>query len=81
MQYGNKFKDIPQKTLDLPIDNLKLPTRAKKGLDTLNIKTISQLLQKNESDLLKLRNIGRKTLNDIIESLKELGIETDFKDY
>ncbi len=67
--------------LDQPVGILELTVRASNCLTSVGIHTIRDLVQKTESDLLKIRNFGKTSLNDIKEKLKKLdlhlGIQLD----
>ena len=60
--------------LDKNIDELELSVRSYNCLINSNITTIRELIQKNEQDILKTRNFGRKSLNEIKEVLTGLGL-------
>jgi len=59
--------------MDTPIEELDLSVRAFNCLKANEIKTVGQLLQKREEELLALRNFGRKSLDEIKEKLVEKG--------
>ena len=61
------------------IDELELPIRASNCLKRANIRFVGELVQKTESELLKAKNFGRKSLEDIKKVLKELGLELGMK--
>ncbi len=61
------------------IDELELPIRASNCLKRANIHFVGELVQKTESELLKAKNFGRKSLEDIIKVLKEMGLELGMK--
>jgi DNA-directed RNA polymerase subunit alpha len=56
------------------VDELELSVRASNCLKTANIRTIADLVQKSESDLLKTKNFGKKSLNEIKTILGEMGL-------
>jgi DNA-directed RNA polymerase subunit alpha len=56
------------------VDELELSVRSYNCLKNANIRTIGELVQKNESEMLKTRNFGRKSLNEIKEILTEMGL-------
>ncbi|MBI2877686.1 MAG: DNA-directed RNA polymerase subunit alpha [Candidatus Tectomicrobia bacterium] len=60
--------------LDKSIDELELSVRAYNCLISSNIRTIRDLVQKTDSEILKTRNFGRKSLNEIKEVLAEMGL-------
>ena len=60
--------------LKRPLHELPLSQRTFKGLQHENIKHIGELIQRTEHDLLEIKNLGRKSLNEIKKVLAEMGI-------
>ena len=60
--------------LSQPVDELDLSVRAHNCLKAANIKTIGDLVRREESEMLKFRNFGRKSLQELIEVLDERGL-------
>jgi DNA-directed RNA polymerase subunit alpha len=56
------------------VDELELSVRASNCLKTANIRTIADLVQRTESELLKTKNFGKKSLNEIKTILGEMGL-------
>lgn len=56
------------------VDELELSVRSSNCLKNANIKTIADLVQKTEAEMLKTRNFGRKSLNEIKDILKQMGL-------
>jgi DNA-directed RNA polymerase subunit alpha len=56
------------------VEELELSVRSANCLKTANIKTIGDLVRKTESDMLKYKNFGRKSLNEIKEILNGMGL-------
>ena len=56
------------------VEELELSVRAANCLKTAHIQTIAELVQKTESDLLKTKNFGKKSLNEIKTILEEMGL-------
>jgi DNA-directed RNA polymerase subunit alpha len=56
------------------VDELELSVRSYNCLKNANIRTIGELVQKNEAEMLKTRNFGRKSLNEIKEILAGMGL-------
>lgn len=76
-----KKKEMPaDDPLDRPIDELDISTRAINCLKNNNIETLKDLLQFSESDLEKIKNFGKKSLNELIEALKKIGLTLPKKD-
>ncbi len=65
--------------LRLPISELELSVRSANCLKDANIKTISELVRKTESELLTFRNFGKKSLTEINDLLKVMGIHLGMK--
>jgi DNA-directed RNA polymerase subunit alpha len=66
----DKIKDL----LSRSVDELELSVRSSNCLKNANIKTIGDLVVKNEAEMLKYRNFGRKSLNEIKEIISEMGL-------
>jgi DNA-directed RNA polymerase subunit alpha len=60
--------------LDRSVDELELSVRSYNCLKNADIRTIRDLVQRSESDMLKTKNFGRKSLNEIKEILAEMGL-------
>lgn len=67
-----KEETIKEKTLEAPIENLNLSVRAYNCLKRAEIHTIYDLTQKTESEMMKVKNLGKKSLKDVIANLEEL---------
>ena len=61
-------------SLNRSVDELELSVRSYNCLKNADIRTIGELVQKNESDMLKTRNFGRKSLNEIKDILAGMGL-------
>jgi DNA-directed RNA polymerase subunit alpha len=68
-----------EEKLDKSIEELELSVRSFNCLEAAGIKTIRDLIQKTESDMLKYRNFGRKSLNEIKNILKDMGLSFNMK--
>jgi len=64
---------LPPNLLDMPIEELDLPMRAYNSLKRNNIGKVAQLLQLSDDDLLRMRNFGKKSLDEMKERLREKG--------
>ena len=60
--------------LDKSVDELELSVRSYNCLKNANIRTIRELVQKTEADMLRTKNFGRKSLNEIKEILTSMGL-------
>jgi DNA-directed RNA polymerase subunit alpha len=65
--------------LDKSIEELELSVRSYNCLEAAGIKTIRDLVQKTESEMLKYRNFGRKSLNEIKTILKDMGLSFNLR--
>ena len=65
--------------LDRSVDELELSVRSYNCLKNADIKTIRELVQKSEMEMLKTKNFGRKSLNEIKEILSEMGLGLGMK--
>jgi DNA-directed RNA polymerase subunit alpha len=65
------------------VDEMELSVRSYNCLKANNIRTISDLVSKEESEMLKFKNFGRKSLNELMAKLKEMNLEfgMDIKKY
>lgn len=61
------------------VDSLELSVRAANCLENANIKFIGELVTKSESEMLKTKNFGRKSLNEIKDILAEMGLSLGMK--
>jgi DNA-directed RNA polymerase subunit alpha len=82
------FEEAPEEELDFPttedermleqfnrsVDELELSVRSYNCLKNANIKTIGDLVTKTEAEMLKTKNFGRKSLNEIKDILAEMGM-------
>jgi DNA-directed RNA polymerase subunit alpha len=65
--------------LNMSVNEIELSVRAANCLNNANITTVGELAQKTEADMLKYRNFGKKSLNEIKDKLHELGLYLGFK--
>ena len=65
--------------LSKSVEELELSVRSYNCLKNANIQTISELVQKNDGEMLKTRNFGRKSLNEIKEILEGMGLGLGMK--
>lgn len=63
-----------RKKLSISVNEIELSVRAANCLNNANITTVGELAQKTESEMLKYRNFGKKSLNEIKQKLSELGL-------
>src|SRR5688572_32227221 len=65
--------------LNKSVDEMELSVRSYNCLKNANIRTIGELVQKTESEMLKTKNFGRKSLNEIKEILAGMGLSLGMK--
>ena len=63
------------KVLEMTIDELELSVRSFNCLKRAGINTVQELANKTPDDMMKVRNLGRKSLEEVLAKLKELGLE------
>ncbi len=66
--------DSQNRKLEMSIEELDLTVRSFNCLKRANINTVQQLSEKSEEDMIKVRNLGRKSLKEIKEKLETLGL-------
>ena len=71
----DKEDDITQAVLEMSIDELELSVRSYNCLKRAGINTVEELTNKTSEDMMKVRNLGRKSLEEVLAKLKELGLE------
>ncbi|MFV0424750.1 MAG: DNA-directed RNA polymerase subunit alpha [Bacilli bacterium] len=69
-----KEETLKEKVLEAPIENLNLSVRAYNCLKRAEINTIYDLTEKTEGEMMKVKNLGKKSLKDVISNLEELGL-------
>lgn len=69
-----KEEDKKEKVLEMTVEELDLTVRSYNCLKRAGINTVEELTQKTEEDLLKVRNLGKKSLEEIQSKLSELGL-------
>jgi DNA-directed RNA polymerase subunit alpha len=63
-----------EKVLEMSIDELELSVRSYNCLKRAGINTVEELTNKTAEDMMKVRNLGRKSLEEVLAKLKELGL-------
>jgi DNA-directed RNA polymerase subunit alpha len=63
-----------RRKLNMSVNEIELSVRAANCLNNANITTVGELAMKTEQDMLKYRNFGKKSLNEIKAKLEELGL-------
>jgi len=70
----DRHEDTKIKLLETSIEDMELSPRSSNCLKRANINTIEDLIKKSKDDMLKVRNLGSKSLDEIIEKLASLGL-------
>ena len=69
-----KTDDEKENILEMNIDELELSVRSYNCLKRAGINTVEELTNKTSEDMMKVRNLGRKSLEEVLAKLKELGL-------
>ena len=69
-----KEDEDKEKALDMKIDELELSVRSYNCLKRAGINTVEELCSKTPDEMMKVRNLGRKSLEEVLAKLKELGL-------
>jgi DNA-directed RNA polymerase subunit alpha len=70
-----KEDDEKEKVLEMNIDELELSVRSFNCLKRAGINTVEELTNRTPEDMMKVRNLGRKSLDEVLAKLKELGLQ------
>lgn len=66
--------DSKVKVLEMSVEDLDLSVRSYNCLKRANIHTVEDLTKRTEDDMLKVRNLGRKSLEEVVKKLEDLGL-------
>lgn len=69
-----------EKVLEMNIDELELSVRSYNCLKRAGINTVEELTNRTSEDMMKVRNLGRKSLEEVLAKLKELGLSLNISD-
>ncbi|MGQ9531611.1 MAG: DNA-directed RNA polymerase subunit alpha [Desulfotomaculales bacterium] len=69
-----KEEEKRNKLLEMTIEELDLSVRSYNCLKRAGINTVEELIQRNEEEMMKVRNLGKKSLEEVISKLSELGL-------
>ncbi len=69
-----------EKVLEMNIDELELSVRSYNCLKRAGINTVEELTNRTSEDMMKVRNLGRKSLEEVLAKLKELGLSLNLTD-
>ena len=67
--------DEKEKVLEMNIEELELSVRSYNCLKRAGINTVEELCNRTSEDMMKVRNLGRKSLEEVLSKLKELGLQ------
>ncbi|MDD4282536.1 MAG: DNA-directed RNA polymerase subunit alpha, partial [Bacilli bacterium] len=70
-----KKEDSKQKKLETSIDDLDFSVRAYNCLKRANINTLGDLTEKTELEMMKIRNLGKKSLKEVSDKIREMGLK------
>ena len=70
-----KQEDSKLKKLETPIDDLDFSVRAYNCLKRAGVNTLGDLTEKTELEMMKIRNLGKKSLKEVIDKIKEMGLK------
>ena len=72
---AEKKVDTITKTLETPIEEIEFSVRAYNCLKRAGIHTVQDLINKREVEVTKIRNLGKKSLKEVIDKVEEMGLE------
>ena len=75
-----KEEDQKEKALEMTIEELELTVRSFNCLKRASINTVEELIQRTEEDMMKVRNLGKKSLDEVKSKLEELGLSLKSND-
>lgn len=74
VDYNEPENDTKEKVLEMTIEELDLSVRAFNCLKRAGINTVAELVQRNQEDMMKVRNLGKKSLEEVEQKLIALGL-------
>jgi len=74
VNFNEPEDDKKEKVLEMTIEELDLSVRAYNCLKRAGINTVYELVQRNQEDMMKVRNLGRKSLEEVEQKLAALGL-------
>ena len=72
--HSEREDDKKEKVLEMTIEELDLSVRAYNCLKRAGINTVAELVQRNQEDMMKVRNLGKKSLEEVEQKLEALGL-------
>ena len=73
---AEKKVDTITKTLETPIEEIEFSVRAYNCLKRAGVNTVQDLINKKEVEVTKIRNLGKKSLKEVIDKVKEMGLNS-----
>lgn len=70
-----KEEEPKERSLDMTIEELDLSVRSYNCLKRASINTLQELIQKSEEDMMKVRNLGKKSLEEVQQKLESMGLK------
>ncbi len=67
--------DVITKTLETPIEEIEFSVRTYNCLKRANINTVQDLIDKREAEVTKIRNLGKKSLKEVLDKVNEMGLK------
>ena len=80
LSLGEGEDNEKEKVLEMNIDELELSVRSYNCLKRAGINTVEELCNRTSEDMMKVRNLGRKSLEEVLAKLKELGLQLNPSD-
>lgn len=74
VDFNEPGEDDKEKALEMSIEELDLSVRAYNCLKRAGINTVSELVQRNQEDMMKVRNLGKKSLEEVEQKLEAMGL-------
>jgi len=72
--HSEREDNSKEKVLEMTIEELDLSVRAYNCLKRAGINTVNELVQRNQEDMMKVRNLGKKSLEEVEQKLQALGL-------
>lgn len=70
-----------REVMNINISNMELSVRSTNGLKRMSINNLSDLTAKSQEDLRKIRNMGKKSIDEITEKIESIGLSFNMTDY
>ena len=75
-----KAEDPKVKALETPIEDLDFSVRAYNCLKRAGVHTLQDLVNKSDAEVMKIRNLGKKSLKEVLDKVKELDLNLKDED-